>query len=303
MAKVSFGSDIKVKAQRQTFPKISGLKKGEKIRIQLMDTSDITMEYVHNLEAPIVEGGKGVMDDKGNFKKSYKGSPLSFGDISILEERGLDVKNCPISKMAKEHPDWVSAPRRKFAMHVIQYKTKPGSFDVATPFSVEHKVWVFTDKTFVKLRDYINEWEDLRKHDLYITCENEQFQQYDITVAPKAAWLNGDKADAQLTQATYEAGKAEYEDISQAIGTRKELEWVKRDLEEIEEAWRIVSGAGAQNNLHSAAEGMSDFLPNSSPSKQDDPDEDILANLADGSEDSDGEDATDFDDLLAGLTK
>lgn len=299
MAKVTFTDELNIKPQRQTFPKLSGLKKGDKVRIQLMSVEDIDMEFVHNLEEPIIENGAGVLDDKGNFKKQYRGSPLSFGDISILEERGLDPKNCPISAMAAKNPEWVQAPRRKFAMHIIQYRTKPGSFELSAPFNVEHKVWVMTEKTFAKLQEFTKEWGDLRKHDLTITCENEQFQQFDISVSGKAAWMTNQET-ANLAKATYEAGKEAYPDLSQAIGQRKERDWVVKDLKQIEEAWKVVSGKGA-----APAAGAFDGFPGNEEldsllnTKDAAPAKDILAEIADGEDDGGG--VTDFDALLNGM--
>ena len=303
MAKVSFNSEINIKPQRQTFPKIAKLKEGDKLRIQLMDTDEITMDYFHTINIPIIEDGRPVYDEKGNPKTTFKGTPISFGDSSILEDKGLDVKNCPMSRMAKDHPDWIAPPKRKFAMHVFQYRTKPNSFEVSTPFNGEHKVWVFTDKTFLKLREFIQEWGDLKKHDLYITCTNGMYQNYDISVAPKAAWIAGDKKDAQFALDTWNAGKEEYPDLTEAIGNVKEKHWVEADLRELEEAWNVVSGKGAQSAPAEATAGVADFLASSSSSS--DSSDDILANLADGgvSDSDDDGGAQDFDALLAGLNK
>lgn len=308
MAKVKFTDDLKLKTQRQTFPKLTGLKKGEKVRIQLMDLNAIEMEWVHNLQAPKVENGQPVFKSDGKHEMEYKGSPLSFGDLSILEEKGYDVQNCPISKMAKEHPDWVDAPKRKFAMHIIQYKTKPGSFELAKPFQVEHKVWVFTEKTFAKLREYQEEWEDLRLHDLYITCEIQQYQQFDITVAPKAAWRENTENGTQAIE-IYKAGQEQYPDLAGAIGQKKDREWVIKDLKEIEEAWLSITGAEAKPSgiKEESLDGLldNDFgKPQTSEAPVSDDSDDLLAAL--GSADSgSSEEASggvdDFDSLMAGL--
>jgi len=245
MAKVTFTDNLNIKPQRQNFPRLKGLKKDEKVRIQLIDPTEIEMKFVHNLEAPVIDNGEAVRLENGDIKMKYMGSPLSFGDESILDATGADVKNCPISKFAKEHPDWVDAPKRKFAMNIVKYRTKPGSFELASPYSVEHMIWVFTDKTFLKLQELAAAWEDLKRHDLYITCTNEKFQQYDIQVSPKAAWLEDaktTKANFKHTMEVYKAGKEEYNDLSGAIGSVKERSWVEKDLQEIENSWNIVLG-------------------------------------------------------------
>jgi hypothetical protein len=306
MAKVSFTTELNIKPQRQTFPKLSGLKKDEKVRIQLMNTKDIEMEFVHNLEVPEIEDGQLVLKADGKPKTQYKGSPLSFGDSSILENDGIDPKNCPISKMAKEHPDWVSPPRRKFAMHIIQYRTKPGTTDLAVPYNVEHKIWVFTEKTYTKLQSLQAEWGDLRAHDLYITCENEKFQQFDIQPAPSAKWRENQE-NGKHTVEVYNQGKKEYPDLALAIGQRKERVWVEKDLKEIEEAWLSISGAASKPS-DLASESLEGLLDNSYGKPVSEPasdaDDDLLNALGDASGNSGSEEkggADNFDDLLAGL--
>lgn len=296
MARVNFSSDLNIKPARQTFPKLTKLKKGEKVRIQLVDPTNIEMQFVHDLRVPVLENGEGVRDSEGKWETRFIGNPLSLGDPSIIEDKGLDVKNCPISAFSKEHPDWVTPPRRKFALNVVQYKTRPNSFKLAEPFAVEHKVWVFTDKTFLKLQEFTEEWGDLRKHDLYITCENERFQQYDIQVAPEAAWVT--EKQVEYVMGIYNAGAEEYADLDLAIGAKKEKRWIEADLKEIEEAWGVVLGTSSTSGF-SSPDAMVEFLdaPKESAPKSD-ATEEALAALS--GEPAAGK-ATDFDDLLASL--
>lgn len=300
MARVTFTDEINIKPARQNYPKLTKLQKGEKVRIQLVDPTNIEMEFVHNLQAPVIENGEGVIDpNTGKYKLRFMGNPISFGDISILEDKGLDVKNCPISKFAKEHPDWVDAPKRKFAMHIIQYKTRPGTFKIANPFQVEHKIWVFTERTFLQLREFAETWGDLKTHDLLIECENAQFQNYNIQVAPEAAWFTeGDEATKQ-TLAVYKGGLEEYSDLGGAIGSRKEVKWVKEDLEEIADSWNIVLGK-AKTSGFSAPEGMTDFLAAPSDSSEDDDTQDALAAIIGEPKKSEKE-SLDINSLLANL--
>lgn len=298
MAKVSFTDNLNIRPARQTFPRLSKLKKGEKVRIQLVDPTNIEMEFVHNLNAPIVENGEGILDQNGKYKTRFMGNPISLGDISIIEDKGIDVKNCPISKFHREHPDWVDAPKRKFAMHIIKYRTRPGTFKLAAPYSVEHLIWVFTEKTYLKLREFTETWGDLRKHDLYIECESEQFQQYSIQVAPEAGWVT--EEEVASTKAVYDAGVEEYPDISLAIGSRKEKKWIEADLEEIENAWNLVLGKSNSGGFTEPS-GMAGFLD--SPSKAtasatSDDAEDIISALAG---ESSKKSTSSFEDLLGEL--
>jgi hypothetical protein len=290
MAKVTFTDDLNIRPARQNFPKITKLQKGDKLRIQLVDPSDIDVEFVHNLEAPIIENGAGVKGADGKWKMRYMGSPLSFGDYAELTQSGLDTNNCPISKFAKKHPDWVSYPRRKFATHVIQYKTRPGSYKLSTPYQVEHKVWVFNDNTFVKLKEFADSWGDLRKHDIYLECVNAQFQQYELAVAPDAAWITEGTDSTKHTMDIYNGGKEEFSDLSGAIGQKKERRWVEEDLNEIEEAWKIVLGVGnSETSLISEDLSLDELVGSSTPSEA----------STDSDDSSEGE--LDFEALIAGM--
>jgi len=133
------------------------------------------------------------------------------------------------------------APQRRYAMHVIRYKTKAGTFDLITPYSIEVLVWSFTDKIFNQIADAANEWGDLRKHDLILgPCTNETFQQFDLSVGSKAAWLE----DAQRKDLTATAFREnQIEDLAIACGSKKEKRWIEEDLNKIREAWSQINGA------------------------------------------------------------
>lgn len=316
MAKVTFTDDIKTRPARQTYPKLR-LKKDEKARIQLVDISEIQMEYIHNLEAPVIENGQGVMMDGGKYKMRYMGSPISFGDPGILNDRGLDPEHCPISKFAKEHPEWVKAPRRKFGMHILRYRTKPNSHEIAKPFSVEHNVWLFSDKVWETLKGFANEWGDLRQRDLLLTCTNETFQTFEITIANKAEWLadaTTTKANFTMAQETYKAGVEEFPDLTEALGSKKREDWVIEDLAEIEEAWSVVLGRKVATSQEAQLDGIigsgvasTSFPPatTAAPAAQaSDPVADIFAGLSDDSDSSVGDSEElpgSFDDLLSSL--
>lgn len=299
MAKVSFTDDLNIKPQKVQFPLFKGLKKGEKKRVQLIRLTDIEMAYVHSLNIPVIEDGEGVKLDNGKFKTAYRGSPLSFGDMSIMNEMGLDVKNCILSKAVKEYPDYFDAPRRKFALHMLEYRTKPGTYEPSNPFTVEHKVWVLTERNFAKLQELNKEWGDLSKHDLLIECTNEQFQQIDIQVAPKAAYRES-KETATTALEVFKAGVEAYPNLEEAIGARKEHRWVKQDIEDIVDAWATIHGKpqSGGSSFDDSLEGLLDGKT-SEPEWATDEEASVLDEIADSPAEEVGE--TSFDDLLKGL--
>lgn len=248
MGRVGFSTENKKATTNYDYPKLK-LKSGEKARILILE--DPVVEYVHTLRKPKILNGKPLMETKKrkdeseyqDYKMDFVSRPICIGDESILDDKGSDPSNCPMCALAKSDPDMTSAPQRRFAMHVVRYKTKPGTTDVQTPFSVDIVVWSFTDRIFNAIVDFKNDWEDLRKHDLILgPCTNETFQQFDMNVAPKAAWLQS----ADDKKYTAEAFKNnQIEDLAIACGSKKERKWIEEDIASIREAWAVVSDAPA----------------------------------------------------------
>lgn len=250
MPVIEFEQDNKVATTNFDFPKLK-LKTGERARIVLLQSP--VVEYVHTLEKPQVINGVPQMvtakrkdqTEYQDYKKDFMSRPLCLGDFEVLSKDGADPVKCPMCALAKEHPDWVKNPQRRYAMHVIRYKTKGSSFDLITPYSVETVVWAFSDKVFNQIIDFKAEWGDLRGHDLNLgPCENETFQKFEINVAAKAAWMEDDQRK-NLTVETFKENQIP--DIAIAIGSKKEERWVKEDLAAIVQAWTLVGQAGTAN--------------------------------------------------------
>jgi hypothetical protein len=267
MGRVTFSTENKKATTNYDYPKLK-LKQGESARILLLEDSPV-VEYVHTLNKPTIVGGKPVTivaerkdgSKYNDFKMDFISRPICLGDETVLDDKGSDPKNCPICALAKENPDAAKAPQRRFAMHVIRYKTKPGGATLVTPYSVETVVWAFTDRMFGKIVDFKEEWGDLRKHDLIMgPCTNEMFQQFDISVGSKAAWLE-DKARQKLTAETFKENQIE--DLSIACGTRKEKRWIDEDIKAIKDAWAQANDAPAEIDTTISADldgGLDDLL-------------------------------------------
>lgn len=250
MPRVEFKAENKVATTNYDYPKLK-LKVGERARVLLLE--DPVVEYVHTLRKPqIINGIPQMFTDKrrdgSEFeanKMDFLSRPLCLGDATILADKGSDPKNCPMCKMAQTNPDFTGAPQRRYAMHVIRYRTKAGTTDLLTPYSVETLVWAFTDTIFNKLVDFKEEWGDLRKHDLLLgPCQvPEHFQKFDITVAAKAGWME-DAERQKLTVQTFRENQIP--DLTIACGSVKEKHWIEEDLAAIQDAWKTVSGAEAE---------------------------------------------------------
>lgn len=246
MPRIDFDDKHVIQKTNYDFPKLK-LKKGEFARVALLESP--SFEWTHRLQKHTLQDGKPVTftGERRNgttftdYQKTFLSNPLCLGDLDVLSEQGSDPGNCPICALAKEG-ELAEAPKRRFAVNLIRYRTKPGGQQLMTPYSVDWMIWQFTEARFNKMVQFKNEWGDLRKHDLLLgPCEApEQFQKYDIQITQKAEWLEDDEKK-QRTLATFNENKMD--DLAAACGSRKERRWIEQDIEEVREAWAQVQAA------------------------------------------------------------
>jgi len=249
MPRVTFEEENRVAVTNYDYPKLK-LKNGERARI-LVGLENPVMEFVHTLRKPQIINGVPQMETKErkdkstyeDYKTDFITKAICLGDAEILKTVGADPKNCPMCKLAKDFPDYAQEPQRRYAMHIIRYRTKAGTTNLQTPYSVEVLVWGFADKVFNKLIDAKKEWTDLRKHDLLLgPCTSENFQQFDIAVASNVEWLLDPTKERQKTTAL-SFKENQIPDLSIACGSPKQPQWIAQDIAAVMEAWAQVKGA------------------------------------------------------------
>jgi len=267
MPKVAFSQE-NVRARTTQFPKLK-LKKGETARLLLLEPEPESM-FVHTLQAPVIEGGVPQYEVKKrkdgteypDHKMEFVAKTLCLGDYETIDKQGSDPSNCPMCKAAAD--GYGKPPQRRFATNVIKYRTKVGSTEVTTPFSVDVVVWEFGDRLFNDIFSLAQEWADdggLKKHDLSLgPCTNEGFQQADLNILPKAAWL-ASKDTQSLTVETFKENRIE--DLELAMGSKKELAYINSDIKRVRDAWNAVKGADANGGsapTRTLDEGLDDLL-------------------------------------------
>lgn len=247
--RITFSEENKAKTTNYDFPKLK-LEKDEVARVLLIEPEPAA-EYVYTLRAPVLEDGVPVYEERESrkgekyttLKMRFVSRPIALGDFNKLQDGDLDAKNDILGAYATKYPDRLQAPQRRFATNIIRYKTaKKGSNEIQRPFSVDLLVWSFTDKVFSKLVDFTREWggeeQNLRNHDLILgPCTNPLYQQFDISVASKAAWRE-DPEYQKLVVETYKNNRID--DLSVACGQKKEERFIQMDLDEVTEAWEQV---------------------------------------------------------------
>jgi hypothetical protein len=340
MPRIEFAAENKLAPKTNyNYPKLR-LKKDERARIVLLEAP--VREYVHTLRQPQVENGiakktieKDFNDkDVERYALDFISNPICLGRPEILAAGGLDDKNCPACALAKKHPDMTQAPKPRYAMHVIRYRTQGGSFNIQTPYSPETLVWSFTSTVFDKIADFKDQWGNLQKHDLLLgPCTIEKFQKFDINISPTAEWLEGGDERKALTAETFKNNQIE--DLAIACGSVKKAEWIEQDVQKIIDKWKEVKGDSSADSSTDLDTDLNDLLgknetkvgdsgvaqkewsePESTPSSSSsDDDDDLLGGLGvsdtpsapaeepkkDAPKAAAKDDAMDIDDLLNGL--
>jgi hypothetical protein len=248
MPQLPFADEHKASIGILDFPRLKLEKDG---RARILCIEDPTFAYVHELRAPkIVDGKPNIVTIERNgsktqdFEKDFIGRQLCLGDLEAVSDKGVDASRCPACQRSTV-TDEVDPPKRRFAMPVIVYATKPGSFELRTPFSCELQVWGFTDRHYNTLVDLVSEWGEngkIRNHDLCLgPCKSAAFQQFEIKAASTAAWLQ-DEDRKQLVMETYRANRPANLEIF--CGRQVQRDWMIQDLEKVRERWAIANGRG-----------------------------------------------------------
>lgn len=268
MARVAFSEENKNSNEIDWTKLKLKLVKDEQVRVACVE--EPYMEYVHQLRAPKIQNGVPVMKtverrDGTSFEDydmDFIARPICLGDEGTLADKGSDPANCPICEMASQ-TDMATPPQRRFAMNVLQYNTKPGSFALTTPYSVSVVVWAFTDKVFGKLADFQTEWGPLTEHDLLLgPCTNPMYQQFDIAIAKTAEWLSDEDRKRQSLLAFKEN---QVKDLVPFCGRKQERRWMEDDLTTVRNRWKLAKGGQVAAADHSASqasltEGFTDLL-------------------------------------------
>lgn len=242
MPKITFSSDNKIKSFND-YPKLKFTDKGEKARVVVLDDAPF-MEWVHTLRAPVIINGEVVMesvkDKQGNVtgsapKMDFIGQHICFGNANVLNENAKkgtpkDPANCPTCAAVNENPDAFEPPRRRMAIHIVRYKTQPGSFKPQEPFQAELLAWVFGEKVYDSLVGIGEEHGDVRAKDLLLECTNKMFQNVEVQVGGSAAWLSNDETKAFVGR-LYAENKSE--DLSTLLGRKVNRQQAEEDISKV----------------------------------------------------------------------
>jgi len=217
------------------FPRLK-LKKGEVARIAIFGiTTDA--DGKRTLGVPEPEGGYFFDLNNPMIEKSYVGSFECLASEEVKRADELDPEACPHCRVASEgniSEEVMGKRKRKSVLPVVRYKTKSRSSALVEPYSVEVIAWRIRLGYFNQLVDENERWADpdgaangLLKHDLTLTCDVEQWQNYIIAVMPEAAYSE-DKELQKLVLETYIGQTA---DLTNGLGRQLGQTLNSADLE------------------------------------------------------------------------
>lgn len=239
MPRIGFEPENK-RANASDYPKLY-LDNGERARVLMIETggkiAGPEVGFAHTLRMPVLVNGQVVMESQQRGKEVVEAPKMEFvgrhvcvGSLDILSQKGVDPDGCPVCAASKESAA-VDAPQRRFAMHIIRYKTTAGSFNVQDPFQVDLQAWAFTDMIFGQLVDFAVEWGDMKEHDLLLgPCTNKNYQKFDLNVAGKAEWLASDERKALVVN-VYKNNQCQ--DLTTFIGRKLTRDQIQEDLDKV----------------------------------------------------------------------
>ncbi len=192
------------------FPRLRLEKKGEKARLAIFGIA----ENKKGLVVPEPEGGFYFDLRVPGAEREYVGSFECLADEATKAEGKFDPDVCPHCEVALRgdvSEDIMRPRQRKFVLPVVRYATQPGTSTLIEPASVEVLAWRFTDRYFNVLVDEHTKWldtEGLLGHDITLTCEAVQYQNFTISVEPGAAYVDEKKTLGALVIGTFIAQTA-----------------------------------------------------------------------------------------------
>lgn len=273
MAKMSFSSANKASDQ-ESFPKLK-LAQDESARIAVFEEPEVG--FVHNIRKPKIVNGevqyKTVKTKDGGTSQEmdydFVSNPICLGNFDVLQDRGIDPKNCPACKAASDSPDMFQKPKRRYVLHVFQYNTN-GTTQATRNFQGSTKVWAFTDQKFNELIDLIEEADGnpLNIDVMLGPCENALFQKYKMVPSLKVKWKETMSQEEFVELASENKAKNLENFLGRPV---KRVEYLEDDLAKVREAWKVANGhsgekandsfAGVERNLDAGLANLLDEVP------------------------------------------
>lgn len=281
MGRVSITEENRTGQGGDRFPQMK-LVTGEKSRFFMFE--EPWSEWIHELRAPVIEGGVAVMEvrhkkDKSTYevvKQQFLRRSICHGDPAVMKEKGIDEANCPACKAFLDSGGDVPKPVQRFAAACVRYKLQGSGWNIQDPFSAEILIWSITARMWDSIIELQNKIGDLRKHDLTLDCEDGDWQRNKLSFEMDAAYLASQENLIYVKKLLAGPGnRPTDEQLRDACGSVATRSYLEQDVSLILTRWRQAnnSGNGGSGTLPAAVTptpmdlgaGIDDLLGTSAP--------------------------------------
>lgn len=151
-------------------------------------------------------------------KAMFAGSKVHYKDRFFLCKKGSCCEKLGPSK-------W------RVGSVIVKYSTDRQG-NLKKPFSYELYPWIFSEQTYIKLKNVNSEFP-LATHDVKISCTNEEYQHLDIAPCQESVWTTKE----EIKQEIIKEAKSIWDSIKRSIAG-------DLSVEEINDLLGISSGPG-----------------------------------------------------------
>jgi len=144
-------------------------------------------------------------------KAMFAGAKIHFNTRFFLCKKGICCEK-------------LGPPKWRVGAVLCKYATDR-SGNLRTPFSYELLPWMFSEQTYMKLKN-VNAEFPLATHDIKISCTNDEYQHLDITPCNEIIWTNKEALKKQVL----EEAKPIWEYVKRGLASDLSVEEIKELL-------------------------------------------------------------------------
>lgn len=154
----------------------------------------------------------------------------TFQDLAKIEKDMGRPEECIMCAMMlnADLKDSVGEPKRHFATYILRYHTDVKGQLIHDQLSYHLEVWLVANKKYRELIRLQKEWGGLQKNDLELTCVEQKYQNFDISLKKEALWLSQQEKVAEHLKA--EAAKYPLHDC---LGEKVDKEVLQRRFDSV----------------------------------------------------------------------
>lgn len=276
-------TSINTERNRPTFDRFS-IEKNSKARI-LLPSTRIASFYVHVFHSDEPEmrtNDYGRQVPKWDVS-SFAGTYICAGDPTTIARnpRYGDPANCPACAAMNdpEKANLIEFPKQTFAMNIIEYTTRPGTYDLRNK-NVEVKVWKHADMNKLQpIKLAASQLDDITKVDFLIESDNTEWKKLNINYSLGGAEYTKDEVLGSAVREIITNELYDEDTLTLACGKKLSSDEMAAEVNTLYGQFNSQSASAGTSNddLH----GLADLGGNTSGSTMDEVPADELSSLLD----------------------